>query len=167
MKKKLIGTSLLILTAAFTVPLLPGCASAVKRQDTVVSNPDGTFSTNTAYYVNPAITNSIAVARGVTPLIPPPYATLVDSVLALTAAGAGWYARLKTKQAAEHQDAATVATSVLNTVIAGVELANDAKTKATIANVSNAAGNAELLNKVVQDISGRMVPSQTTAAPGS
>jgi len=81
----------------------------------VVSNPDGTTSTNQV--VDPKLTNSLSVAQGVNTATAPlnPFSGLIDLGLGLTTAVASFIAAKKNSDAAKQKKAAdALAEAIVN-----------------------------------------------------
>ncbi|HEY1172899.1 MAG TPA: hypothetical protein VGH19_16140 [Verrucomicrobiae bacterium] len=95
--------------------------------------------------VNPVWDKGIAGARSLnTKLNPTPTAPFVEWGLAALSAGLGWWARVATKRANGNRD-------MLNTVIAGVEEANNPQVKEAIATISRLRKNRAALQTVVEE----------------
>jgi hypothetical protein len=152
------------------LPLLIGCGAIFTRQDTVhrqvVGVPAGTNQvqyvtnevfavgkstvtnwltnviqvvspgysvtntwTNVLYTVNPKVDTALGVAQSVSSVVPSPISGAVTGGLALLSAGLAFWARMKSQRA-----------GLLDTVIQGVEEANDPKVKASIKAIARASG---------------------------
>jgi len=147
---------LLIILSAVTLFVVAGCSTFDKAALTATPNVTPAVTnavtgavtppaTNTTYAPNPALVAGIQQAQGYTGLIPPPYGTAVDGLLALALAGLGLYARSKNGQL-------STANSVINAVVSGVEAVGHPETKAAIQNAAVAAGVQVNLDPVVQSV---------------
>lgn len=155
-----------LMSLAAAAVMLNGCA-ALKRTDTPVysTNDVGqvTVSTNVAFVPSPKVVEAINAVRDTSKsLLPAPYSTVVDVLGGLGLAALSIFARAKTRQANEHL-------SLLNTVIAGVEVAtqNNLPVKTAIANIAAATGNGVALADKVDAVTSNMpakVPASNSGA---
>ena len=107
-------------------------------------------TTNIQFYVPAApLTNAIAIANQVAPLIPAPFGEIASGVLALATAGLGLYAKAKSNQLSTSQ-------SMLSSVITGVEKGGTPQTKQAIQQSSVAAGVADQLDNAVHQITSQL-----------
>lgn len=106
------------------------------------------WSTNVAFEVNPGISSALATVETVNKFNPTPSGPIIDFALAGIAAGLGFFARLKTKQAASNAGLA-------QTLVMGIEEAKSPETKAAVAKVSAKLGNAPAINDLVQKVTRR------------
>jgi hypothetical protein len=101
--------------------------------------------------VNPVWDKGIDGARSLnTKFNPTPSAPFVEWGLAALSAGLGWWARVATKKKNQKQD-------LLETVITGVEEANNAEVKATIAKISSQWKNRDALSAEVKSVTQDLV----------
>ncbi len=113
--------------------------------------------TNTVYVPSPAAQQIGTVGNQIAPLIPAPFGTAVEGILALATLGLGYFAKIKTAQANTNS-------SLLNAVIAGVETGNSDATKAAVQSHAAAAGLQTTLDPIVQAITANM-PTPPVAPP--
>lgn len=111
--------------------------------------------TNSEYVPKPAIQGAITTAQTYTPLIPAPYGTAVDTLLALAAAGLGLYARSRNGALASTAAKLQTANTIVQAVVSGVEAVGHPETKAAIQNAAVAAGVQVSLDPIVQAKIGR------------
>jgi hypothetical protein len=103
------------------------------------------YVTNIVYSVNPPTASIISTVRGMNnTLNPTPTAPFVEVGLGLLTVGLAAFARFKTKQAQQKGD-------LLNTVIAGVEAANNPDVKAEISKVAALLKKNKELDQAVQE----------------
>lgn len=108
------------------------------------------WATNISVAVNPALASALATLETANKFNPTPSAPLVDLALAGLGAGLAFYARMKGKQATAALAEGRENLSIARTVMLGVEEAKSDDTKAAIAKLSHAVGNAPQLNALVQ-----------------
>lgn len=122
------------------------------------TNTVALVDTNLLYAVNTNLLSMIATAKGVNAAVnPTPSSPLVDLGLGALVAGLGWYARFKNNKLKAAQDLTTTLTqandehqSVISTLIAGVEKANQPAVKEAIAKVAATKGTSAAVDKAVQ-----------------
>jgi len=114
-----------------------------------------TYQTNLAtvtngYQVSSLASNIIGAAAIGNAISSPinPFSGLVSTFLGLTAAGLGWYARLKTKEAQQHLSTATT----LITAVEGLAPAVSAGVKTAVADQALKMGTADTVNATVQSV---------------
>jgi hypothetical protein len=133
-----------------------GCASTKALVSGALLTPSVTqASTNpvtgeltpatTNFAPNPTLVSGIETARQLSPLAPAPFGWIIDGVGGLALAGLGLYAKRKSGQF-------NTAQAIAGAVVAGVEAAGHAETKAAIAKESSKAGVAAALDTLVQNI---------------
>jgi hypothetical protein len=110
------------------------------------------------YAVSSLASNVVGVASIVNAATSPinPFSGLVGTFLALSTAGLGYYARLKTKQAQQHLSTATT----MITAIEGLAPAAAAGVKTAIADQALKMGTADTVNSTVQAVT-QSLPSST------
>lgn len=108
------------------------------------------YATNVNVTVNPALASALATLETANRFNPTPTAPLIDLALAGLGAGLAFYARMKGKQATAAQAEGREHLSIARTVMLGVEESKSEETKAAIAKLSRAVGNAPQLNALVQ-----------------
>ena len=108
------------------------------------------YATNVSLTVNPALASALATLETANRFNPTPTAPLIDLALAGLGVGLAFYARLKGKQATAAQAEGREHLSIARTVMLGVEETKSDETKAAIAKLSRAVGNAPQLNALVQ-----------------
>ena len=108
------------------------------------------YATNVSVTVNPALASALATLETANRFNPTPTAPLIDLALAGLGVGLAFYARLKGKQATAAQAEGREHLSIARTVMLGVEETKSDETKAAIAKLSRAVGNAPQLNALVQ-----------------
>ena len=148
-------------TLLVTNPPTPTAPAQIVTNTVPILVPVTNFVAVTNFVYTPAatVTNWIAAAQTVAPLIPPPAGEIVSGVLALALAGLGLFARAKSAQA-------TSAGQMLTATIAGVEAAGHALTKASIQASAAAAGVQDQLDPIVQAVTKNMpaIPPSPSAA---
>lgn len=122
-------------------------------------------STNYTAVVMPPVTNfefSIAAApqkflstaQALTPLAPQPYGAAAAGILALISGALGLLVKAKNKQL----NAAQAVADIVQPLVAGVEAAGTPAVKQAIKSHAIAAGVQNVLDPIVQSVSGQMAP---------
>lgn len=121
MKNKYLKLALVIQCAALV--MLLGLSACTSPQ--VITNPDGSTSTN--HVVDPRLETGITAARAGNAASAPfnPFASLVDVALSAVTAGALWVAKRKNDKSAADQ-------LLLKTVIQAIDALDDTKVKEAI-----------------------------------
>lgn len=137
---KKIKIALSIMAAALTVVLISGCTVPQ-----VVTNPDGTTSTNQV--VDPKLTTGIVIAKATNQATAPvnPFAALIDIGLGALAVGAGWVAKRKNDKASANE-------LLLKTVIQAIDALDDQKVKDAVQSHAVKIGVEGELNTAVQKV---------------
>lgn len=118
--------------------------------------------TNTIYTVSEQVLGHAATVRAIgntIATVSPPAAPFVSAANAFMALGIGLlglFAKAKTTLAAKHKTALDKTGTILRTVVAGVEAANNSTVKTLIAQHASAADIAHELDSVVQTVSTTM-----------
>jgi hypothetical protein len=91
------------------------------------------YATSTVYAANPTWIKGIQTAQRINSSVnPTPSAPFIEWGLGLAACGLGWYARFKTKREQQAREREQRTAGLLETVIAGVEAANNPDVKQKI-----------------------------------
>lgn len=112
--------------------------------------------TNTVLVPKDGIENGLATGRQVAQVIPPPYGTVLDGILALGLAALGLYAQNRNKKKEAAETKLDTAVSIVKAITTGVEAIGHPETKAAIQNAAVAAGVQSELHPIVQQVTTEM-----------
>jgi len=144
-QKVSIVSYILVLSLAFLV----GCT--VSRQ-AVVTNPDGSKSTNTVHSVDPRLNETIITGQAIAPLVPQPVGWIAGFGLAVAAAVGQSVASYKNKkESLANKKEAFKWEDVATTIIQGIESAGTqaSAVKAAIKVRSTTDGNHDVVRDIV------------------
>mgnify|MGYP001559030631 CR=1 FL=1 len=116
------------------------------------------YLTNVVVSVNPALESALNTVQTVNQFNPTPSAPFINVAMTALLGGLGWFARMKTRQAQAATDSSEQHQSYARLMALAIEESKSAETKASVAKLSAAVGNAPELHAFVQGLTDRFKP---------